>query len=119
MKTLEIKKLAEKSFTNENLDIKKIKKITPLLGRKQLKVYIKFLKKLENIRTVWVFTPINNIEKEIIDKLKSMFPRKRIEYITDSSLIAGLRIIDNDMVYELNLKDSLDGLITYLKRSYD
>ncbi len=119
MKIREIKKLAEQSFTNGNLDVKKIKKIIDLLGKKQLKVYIKFLKKLENERLVWVFTPMDKVEDKITDKIKSIFPNKKIEYVSDSNLIVGLRIIDNDMVYEFNLKDSLDNLITYLKQSYD
>ena len=90
-----------------------------MLGDKQLKAYIKFLKKLENERLVWVFTPMDKIEDKITGKIKSMFPNKKIEYVKDPSLIAGLRVIDNDMVYEFNLKDSLDNLITHLKRSYD
>ena len=61
MKIREIKKLAEQSFTNENLDINKIKRTIGLLGKKQLKVYIKFLKKLENERLVWVFTPMDKV----------------------------------------------------------
>src|SRR3989338_695165 len=116
MKIREIKKLAEQSFTNENLDIKKIKRIIGLLGKKQLKIYIKFLKKLENERLVWVFTPMDKVEDKITGKIKNMFPNKKIEYVTDPSLIAGLRVIDNDMVYEFNLKDSLDNLIAYLKK---
>ena len=119
MTTRDIKKLAEQSFTNENLDTKKIKRIIGLLGKKQLKVYIKFLKKLENERLVWVFTPMDKVEDKITGKIKSMFPNKRIEYVKDPNLIVGLRVVDNDMVYEFNLKDSLDNLITHLKRSYD
>ena len=119
MKIREIKKLAEQSFTNGDLDVKIIKRTIALLGKKQLKVYIKFLKKLENERLVWVFTPVDKVEDKITGRIKSMFPNKKIEYVTDPSLIAGLRVVDNDMVYEFNLKDSLDNLITHLKQSYD
>ncbi len=119
MKVREIKKLAEQSFISENLDIKKIKSIISLLNKKQSKAYIKFLKKLENERIVWVFTAMDKVEDKIGGKLKSMFPNKKIEYVKDPNLIVGLRVVDNDMVYEFNLKDSLDNLITHLKRSYD
>ncbi len=119
MKIKEIKKLAEQSFTNGNLDLKTIKRIIALLNKKQLKIYIKFLKKMENERLVWVFTPMDKVENKTTGKIKSVFPNKKIEYVKDPSLIVGLRVIDNDMVYEFNLKDSLDNLITYLKQSYD
>ena len=119
MTTKQIKKLALQSFKDGNIDIKKIKRIVPLLRKRELKTYIKFIKNLENERLVWVFTPMDKVESKITGKIKSMFPNKKIEYVTDPSLIAGLRVIDNDMVYEFNLKDSLDNLITHLKRSYD
>ena len=115
----EIKELAEQSFANGNLDVKIIKRTIALLGKKHLKAYIKFLKKLENERVVWVFTPMDKVEDKITGKIKSMFPNKKIEYVADPSLIAGLRVVDNDLVYEFNLKDFLDNVITYLKQSYD
>lgn len=114
-----IKKLAEQSFTYGNLDVKKIKKVISLLGKKQLKAYIKFLKKVENERLIWVFTPMDKIEDKITGKIKTIFPNKKIKYVKDPDLIVGLRVIDNDIVYEFNLKDSLDNLMTYLKQSYD
>ncbi len=119
MKIIEIKKLAKQSFKNGNLDMKIIRKTASLLSKKQLKTYIKFLKKFENERLVWVFTPMNKVENKITDRIKSIFPNKKVEYVIDPSLIAGLRIVDNDMVYELNLKDFLRNMITYLKQSYD
>lgn len=115
----DIKKLAKQSFTKNNLDLKVIKKITTKLNKKQLKVYIKYLKKIENEKIIQVFTPIYKIDDKVINKIKNMFPNKEIECIEDSSLIAGIRIVDNDMVYDFNLKDSLDNLIAHLKRSYD
>ena len=119
MKIAEIKKLAEQSFTTGNLDIKRIKRIIALLNKKQLKTYIKFLKKLENEKVLWVFTPMDKVENKITGKIKNMFPNKKVKYVADYSLIAGLRVIDNDMIYELNLKDFLGNMITYLKQSYD
>lgn len=114
-----IKKLAEQSFTKGNLDTKKIKRITSLLSKKKLKAYINFLKKLEDERLIRVFTPMDKVEDKITRRIRNIFPNKKIEYLKDPDLIAGLRIIDNDVVYEFNLKDSLDNIITYLKRSYD
>ncbi len=119
MTTKHIKKLAEQSFKKNSLDLKTIKKIITKLNRRDLKAYIKFLKKLENERIIQVFTPINKIDDKVINKIKNMFPNKEIEHIEDSSLIAGIRIVDNDMTYDFNLKDSLDNLITHLKKSYD
>ena len=119
MTTREIKKLAAQSFTNWDLDVKKIKRTMSLLNKKQLKTYIKFLKKLENERLVYLFTPMDRVDDKTSSKIKSMFPGKKVEYIKDPNLIVGIKIVDNDMVYEFNLKDSLDNIITYLKQSYD
>ena len=33
--------------------------------------------------------------------------------------MAGLRIVDNDMIYELNLKDSMENMVDYLQKTYD
>jgi len=115
----QIKKLALQSFIDKNLDAKKIKKITLLLSRKQLKTYIKFIKKLEREKTVSVFTPMDKVDQRITSKVKSMFPNKKIKYIQEPGLIAGIRVVDNDIVYEFNIKDSLDSLISHVRQSYD
>lgn len=119
MTVREIKKLAEQSFTNGNLDVKIIKRNIAGFSKKQLKLYIKFLKKFENERLVWIFTAMDKVDDKITGKIKSLFPNKKIEYVKDSNLIVGIKVIDNDIVYEFSLKDSLDNIITYLKQSYD
>ncbi|OGH38278.1 MAG: hypothetical protein A3B44_01355 [Candidatus Levybacteria bacterium RIFCSPLOWO2_01_FULL_38_21] len=119
MKIKQIKKLAMQSFKKGNLDPEKIKKIAPLLNRRQLKTYIRFIKKLDREKKVLVFTPIDKVDQKTTSKLRGMFPEKKIEYIKRSDLIAGIRIVDNDIVYEFNVKDSLKSLASYIKQSYD
>jgi F0F1-type ATP synthase delta subunit len=51
--------------------------------------------------------------------LKKFFNNKELLFIEDKSLIAGIRIIDYDIVYELNLKDSLENMIRHVQKSYD
>ncbi len=119
MTTKQIKKLAAQSFKDDNMDIKKIKRIIPHLRKRELKTYIKFIKKLENEKEVKVFTPVEMADKKIIDSITSIFPNKRVKYAVGPDIIAGIRIVDNDMVYEFNLKDSLENLIAHIKQSYD
>ncbi|OGH13386.1 MAG: hypothetical protein A3H50_02415 [Candidatus Levybacteria bacterium RIFCSPLOWO2_02_FULL_37_10] len=115
----QIKKLAQSSFSKDKLDTEKIKKAVTLLNRSQLKAYIKYMKTMEAQRTVKVYIPLKKPTNDMDKKIKRTFLTKKIEYISDPDLIAGIRIIDDDIIYEFNLKDSLENLITHLEQSYD
>lgn len=119
MTTKQIKKLAMQSFKDDNLDIKKMKRIVQILRKKELKTYIKFIKNLKNEREIKVFTAVGMKDKKTTDKITSIFPNKKVRYFIEPGIIAGIRITDNDMVYEFNLKDSLENLIAHIKQSYD
>src|SRR3989344_4928998 len=111
----QIKKLAQSSFSKDKLDTEKIKKAVTLLNRSQLKAYIKYMKTMEAQRTVKVYIPLKKPTNDMDKKIKRTFLTKKIEYISDPDLIAGIRIIDDDIIYEFNLKDSVeknsDGVI--------
>jgi len=120
MTAKQIKKLAIQSFNKSyNLDTKQIKKVAPFLRRRELKTYIKFIKKIENEKKINVFIPMDKVDKKITNKIMNIFPNKTIQYFVDPDLIAGIRIVDNDMVYEFNLEDSLENLIAHIRESYD
>lgn len=116
MTSKQIKKLAKASYTRSILDSKKVNKIVKFLNRSGLKTYIKCLKVLERSKTVQILIPNVGTKNEIIDKLKKMFPNKKLEFIEDRSLIAGIRIVDNDNVYDFNLKNTFDNLISYINQ---
>jgi len=40
----------------------------------------------------------------------------RIEFLEDKSLIAGIKLIDNDNIYDFNLKNTFENLVSYINQ---
>lgn len=116
MNIKKIKTLVLASYTDKRLNVDKVNKIAGLLTRKDLKTYIKVLKSYEKKNTVIVNLPFLYNDKKIFDK---MFKGKKIIYKEDPSLIAGVRIINNDIVYEHNLKNTLEDISAHIGLAYD
>jgi len=116
MTTKQIKKLASASYTNEFLDSKKVNRIAKLLNRNELKRYIKFLKSLEQSKTVRIIMSKLEGKSLITKELKAKFPNKRLEFSEDKSLIAGLKLVDNDNIYDFNLKNTFENLVSYINQ---
>lgn len=115
-----IKKLAEASYTDNHIDKKAINKISLILKGKELKFYVKALKNFNKRNTVEFYVPSKKmVTDDMIKSISNFFKNKIVNLIEEPSLIAGARIIDNDMIYELNLKDSLENLIDHIQKSYD
>lgn len=112
-----IKKLAEESFTNKNLDKKKTDRISVKLSRQDLKQYVKDLKNIENRRTVIVTVPSDNGASKIRDMFAKIYPAKRIIVNVDESLIGGIKVVDFDNEYELSLKSFLENSMEYVKKN--
>lgn len=116
-----IKKLALASYTKNELDSKKVKRVSGLLTRNNLKQYIKELKSLENQKTITILTPSvskaaqNNIKK----KFAKIYADKKVIIDNDQSLILGLKVIDNDLIYDLSLRNTLDNLSMHINEQYD
>ncbi|MCL5433050.1 MAG: hypothetical protein M1524_02950 [Patescibacteria group bacterium] len=104
--------LADASYTKNRLDNRKIEKLVHLLNRKDIKSYIQALKNKERNMTVTVTLPHTPKKSEKM-LFKSMYPDKKIIYNIDPSLIVGLKVIDNDLVYEENLKEALETIANF------
>jgi len=87
------------------------------LNRKDLKQYIRGLKIQERKLSVFIDVPTRS--SDIKYKFGKIFPDKKIVYGVDNSLMLGLRIIDDDMLFEINLKNTLDKILSYLEQNYD
>lgn len=113
-----IKNLVNSSYTNNNLDSESVQKITGYLNRKMLKAYIKEIKQYEKKTTVFVDLPfiVQESEKK---QIQTLFPKKKILYNTDQTLLAGLRITDYDIIYELSMRDSLNKMLERIEQNYD
>ncbi len=106
-----IKKMAESSYTNDELDEKKVDKIAKNLKKSDLKIYIKDLKIMEMKKTVTVSVPTQDGMNEMKTYFTRIYPGKRIVFNVDESLITGIRVVDYDNVYELSLKGFLEQSI--------
>lgn len=88
-----------------------------------MKKYIKSLKLVERKNTIYLVLPNENIKNgvsHIIELLKKTYPAKKIEFLYDKSLIAGIKIINDDLIYEHNVGNTINNLISYLKQeNYD
>jgi F0F1-type ATP synthase delta subunit len=116
-----IKKLALASYTKNELDSKKVKKITGFMIRNNLRQYIKELKLLENKKTITILTPIisKKTQNDVRKQFAKVFVDKKINLDSDPSLILGVKIISNDLIYDLNLKSTLDSLSMHINEQYD
>ena len=106
-----IKKLAEESYLNGNLDKKKVSRIEKLLKKQYLKAYIKDLKTIEAKKTVKITVPDEtglNEKRRIFSKI---YPGKRIVFSLDPGLLTGIRVEEFDNLYELSLRNVLGNSI--------
>lgn len=116
MNSKKIEKLVAASYKNSNLDQKKVNKIASLISKSDLKRYINGLKLRERKNSLIISSPSNNLD---LRKFERLFPHKKIMLKKDPSLMLGMEIVDNDVVYEFTLKNSLDRIINYIEQNYD
>lgn len=114
----QISKLVEESYEGEYLNEQKVEEISSFLNRKNLKEYIRALKTRERKTTVVVSLP-NSPTKAEIEKIESVFLDKKIVYEIDPSLIAGIRVVNDDDMFDLNLKYSLKNILEEISENYD
>lgn len=112
-----LKQLINYSYKNNALIPKNVNSITGLLKRKDLKEYIHAIKIQEKKLSVFIDVPINNVG--IKDKFNGIFQSKKIYYRNDPSLILGARVVADDMLFEMNLKNTLDKILSYMRENYD
>lgn len=117
MKKNIIKKLAVASYTENELDENKVRKITKSLNRSDLKDYINDLKNIENRRTVTVTIPNEEETSKIKQMFAKIYPTKRIIVKVDEELITGIKVVDYDNVFELSLKGYLEDSLEYIKQN--
>ena len=109
-------KLVLASYSKNALNRKAVNKITTLLSKSDLKKYINAIKLTEKKKNIVVSSPIDNPD---LSKFEKLFPNKKILFKKDLSLLLGVRIVDNDIIYEFTLKNSLDKIVNYIEQNYD
>lgn len=111
----ELKQLVEISFEKAELNAATITRIANALTRSELKEYIRLLKLEIGRRTVTVTNAID-LGGEQKKELESLFSDKKVTYKTDPSLLLGTSIVNGDIVYNMNLKQQLHDLETYVSQ---
>lgn len=104
-----LKKLITISITKNSLDPKKVEKIANVLSQKELKEYVRAIRDWEQRKKVVIISP-KALTRDVINKFKKMFVDKKVINNIDPSLVVGLKIINNDLVYDLSFKNTLKNL---------
>lgn len=109
-----LKQLAQGSYKGNSIDIEKIEEILPHLTRKELKEFVVYLKAEEKRRTVLIETP-TILSAEYKEKLVNLFPDKKLQFSTVPSLLLGIKVTANDMIYENTLENTLSDMVEYVE----
>jgi F0F1-type ATP synthase delta subunit len=109
MKKMMIKKLALSCYRNDKLDENETMKIADLLTHHDLKVFIKFIKSEEEKKSTTITSAktLTSVEKKTVEEI---FSGKNLHFLTDPSLLTGLKVQNADMIYEQSLKHTLDHI---------
>lgn len=106
----QINQLVIASYAKDELDNKSIDKIVSFLSRADLKQYIRAVKLSEKARTVSLVLPNAKLYNNNKKFWQDIFKNKKIIVEEDASLLLGIKVISNDMVYDMTLKNTLDSL---------
>lgn len=114
----QIQKLVSESYVENNLNPEDVEIISSDLDRRELKEYIKALRKWEEKNSVVVTLPglPTDTDKK---RFLALFPDKKIIYNIDPSILVGVKIKNNDLITELNLKDTIDNIASFSSKIYD
>ena len=112
-----LKQLVIGSYSGGDLDPKKVNKIADLLSKNELRLYIKALKNWEKQNKITIEVPSDGGFS--LEELQDVFPDKKLVINVDPSLLLGMRLTDNDDLYEMSLKNSLEKITEHIKEQYD
>ncbi len=113
MKKKQLKLITNISYSENILNLDVVEKIVNLLKRKDLKQYIRALKMREKESSIVIDTPLPLTDEERLF-LEKIFVGKRIENRINPELLLGIRVTNNDNIYDVSLKSKLENIISYL-----
>lgn len=111
-----LKELAQQSYKKGILDEETVQYVADRLSRKEVKEYIKLLKKEEAKKEVHV-TSAETLSTSDVEKIQKLYPGKFIITSVDPSMISGVRIVENNKEYEINLNRTFHDIIGFLSRN--
>ena len=116
MININLKKLVEDSYKDGELVKEHVEYIAAKLSRKELKEYISLLKAEEIKKQVFV-TSAEELSKDDIAKIQKIYPDMMIVTSVDKTMIGGVRIVENNKEYEINLNRTFHDIIGFLSRN--
>lgn len=111
-----LQKLVEESYKGGQLDEKTVEFIASKLTRHELKQYIRLLTQEENKKQVFV-TSTSELDKSHKEKIQNLFPNKNVIYSVDSSMISGIKVVENDVEFEININRRFHDIIQFLSKN--
>ncbi len=104
--------LLDASYDGDVLNSEAVSKIADFLTRKELKEYIRAIKNREKSMTLFVEVPHDKMKLHT-DELKELFGAKKVSVAINPELLLGLRMRDQDDVYNMNMKYSLERIMKH------
>ena len=114
----DIRQLVVASYTRNRLDEKKVEKIANLLSKNDLKAYIRGLKLEEQKHKIYLALPTKTVYNKAKKEFEKVFEGKEIVFTEDPSLLWGLRVLDNDMLYEVSLAEKINQVAQSVEENY-
>lgn len=105
----QLKNLVLASYEKNSLNSETVQKIAENLSRNDLKKYINALKINEKKSSVVIVSP-ETPDTKTVDLFSKIYKNKNVVFETDPSLLLGIKIINNDLIYNMNLKNRLESL---------
>jgi len=112
----QLEELIKASYKNGHLDEKEVKEIADNLNRNMLKAYINLLKLEERKKMIFVTTPKPLTIKDR-EKIRNLFPKKKLIEQIDPTMIGGIKIVENDEAYEFDLNRIFHDIIRFVKNN--
>ena len=116
MNNTKLQELVKQSYSNGQLDKATVETIADHLDRKSLKAFLKLLKREEAKHEVFV-TSAKELSKTDKDKLQKLFVEKRLYYFIDTTMISGIKVVENDEEFEVNLNRTFHDIMMFLSRN--
>lgn len=114
----DIRQLVIASYTKNRLDEKKVEKIAHLLSKNDLKAYIRGLKLEEQKHKIYLALPTKTVYNKARKEFEETFEGKEIIFTEDPSLLLGLKVLDDDMLYEVSLAEKINQLTKSVEENY-
>jgi F0F1-type ATP synthase delta subunit len=111
-----LQNLVQASYKNDQLDQETVAFIASKLTRHELKLYIRLLIQEENKKQIFV-TSASELDKAQKEKIQHLFPKKAVAYTVDPSMISGIRVVENDVEFEININRRFHDIIQFLSRN--